>query len=157
MKMRVLPLSHGELSRRIGTMSGQQTPPEHIFKLLNQHKISPTRQRIKIAQVLLMSYTHKSADQILDEVNKERAYVSKATVYNTLNLFVEKGLINEVVIDPTKVFYDSNTAPHHHFYNEETGYLEDIPLEKVTVAELPTPPEGTRVESVEVVIRVKTS
>jgi Fur family iron response transcriptional regulator len=104
-----------------------------------------------------MSYTHKSADQILDEVNKERAYVSKATVYNTLNLFVEKGLINEVVIDPTKVFYDSNTAPHHHFYNEETGYLEDIPLEKVTVAELPTPPEGTRVESVEVVIRVKTS
>ena len=153
--MRVFPLSHGELTRRIGSMGGVSTPPEHIFKLLNEYKISPTRQRIKIAQVLLMGNTHRSADQILEEVNKERAYVSKATVYNTLNLFVKKGLVKEVVIDPTKVYYDSNTEPHHHFYNEADGELEDIALDKVTVAEIPTPPDGTEVDRVEVVIRVR--
>ena len=153
--MRVLPFSHGELTSRITGIGGPQAAPEQIFSLLNKYKISPTRQRIKIAQVLLTCHTHKSADQILEEVNRERAYVSKATVYNTLNLFVKKGLVKEVVIDPSKVFYDSNTSQHHHFYNEENGELHDVDLDKITVAKLPEPPEGTEVQCVEVVVRVR--
>ncbi|HWQ94469.1 MAG TPA: transcriptional repressor, partial [Gammaproteobacteria bacterium] len=81
--------------------------------------------------------------------------VSKATVYNTLALFVEHGLLREVIVDPSKIVYDSNLSAHHHFYNIDTGLLQDIPSEQVTVANLSTLPEGTAAAGIEVIIRVR--
>ena len=66
-------------------------------------------------------HEHLSADQVLAIVNQRHPETSRATVYNTLNLFVEKKLIREVIVDPSRVFYDPNTAPHYHLYDVDTG------------------------------------
>jgi len=128
-----------------------------IIQILREHHISPTIQRIEIAQILLSKMQHLSAEQVLAVVNVEKPKVSKATVYNTLGLFARKGLIKELIIDPTKVFYDSNTAEHHHFYNVDTHELFDISAEEVNVASLPSLPQGTEADGVDVIIRIRSS
>jgi Fur family transcriptional regulator, iron response regulator len=87
----------------------------NLANVLRGHGIGPTHQRIEIAHALFSRCAHLSADQILAIVNERNAETSKATVYNTLNLFLEKKLIREVIVDPRKVFYDPTTTPHHHF------------------------------------------
>lgn len=123
--------------------------------LLQARGIKPTQQRIQIAEVLFARPQHLSADQILECVNERNGQVSKATVYNTLGLFLRYGLIREVIIDPSKVFYDSTTHPHHHIYNVDTGMLTDLPLDAVDIRELPEPPAGTVIDGIEVVVRVR--
>jgi Fur family iron response transcriptional regulator len=76
-------------------------------------------------------------------------------VYNTLGLLAEKGLVREVIADPTKVFYDPNTAPHHHFYDVSTGELRDIDASQVQVSGLPPIPEGAVLEGVDVIVRYR--
>ena len=131
------------------------SPREAIPDLLRQHGISPTHQRIQIAHALLSRHEHMSADQILAVVNSRHSESSKATVYNTLRLFLEKNLIREVIVDPSKVFYDPNTSPHHHFYNQVTGELTDIPADSLLVSGLPTPPEGMETDSIDVIVRIR--
>ncbi|MDD3517459.1 MAG: Fur family transcriptional regulator [Chromatiales bacterium] len=126
-----------------------------IVALLRAHGITPTYQRVQIAQFLFERDQHLSADQVLESVNARHAGVSKATVYNTLGLFADKGLIREVIADPARVFYDSNTHPHHHIFDMDRGTLQDIPATDVTVGTLPTLPEGMVVEGVDVIIRVR--
>ena len=128
---------------------------EQIEQALEDHTIRPTSQRVDIAKVLLAKPQHLSAEQVLAQVNTENHLVSKATVYNTLNLFVDKGLIKQVIIDSRYVFYDSNTEPHHHFYNEDTGLLHDIDNETMLVNEVPNLPKNTIQSGIDVVIRVK--
>lgn len=128
-----------------------------ILSLLEQHGILPTPQRIEVAEVLLERPQHLSAEQLIERLKQAGSGVSKATVYNTLNLFGERGLVRELMVDPERKFYDSTTRPHHHFYNVDTGELVDIPDEQVRFADLPALPEGTESESVEVLIRVRTS
>ena len=117
--------------------------------------ITPTRQRVEIAQVLFARCAHWSADQVLSAVNAREALTSKATVYNTLNLFVRKKLVREVLVDPDRVFYDPNTVPHHHFYNINTGEISDIPSEHIAFAHLPDPPGGMVSDGVDVVVRIR--
>ncbi|HYW76412.1 MAG TPA: Fur family transcriptional regulator [Gammaproteobacteria bacterium] len=126
-----------------------------LAKRLQSAGIGPTSQRLRIAEVLLSTPRHLSADQVLAEVNHTAAAVSKATVYNTLRLFSERGLVREIVVNPDRVFYDSSPTPHHHFYNADTGELTDIPAETVTVSGLPPSPEGTEPEQVEVIVRIR--
>ncbi len=126
-----------------------------VVELLRSHKITPTQQRIEIAQILFSKPQHLSAEQVLSLVNQQHPVVSKATIYNTLGLFTEQGLIREVNIDSTKVVYDSNTLPHHHFYNLDTGQLTDIESRNVRIGQLPSLPEGTVAEGVEVIIRIR--
>lgn len=126
-----------------------------IIDLLRSHDISPTHQRVEIARVLLSRQQHLSAEQVLVKVNEAQSVVSKATVYNTLGLFARKGLIKEVIVDPTKVFYDPNTRPHHHFYNVDTGTLMDIEASEVSLERLPNAPEGMEADGVEVIIRLR--
>ena len=126
-----------------------------ILSLLEQHGILPTPQRIEVAEILLERPQHLSAEQILERLKQTGSRVSKATVYNTLNLFGERGLVRELMVDPERKFYDSTTRAHHHFYNVDTGELVDIPDEQVRFADLPLLPEGTESESVEVLIRVR--
>jgi len=126
-----------------------------IVRRLKDHGINPTAQRIEIAQVLLARFTHMSADEVFQIVNKTEPRVSKATVYNTLGLFADKGLVREVIVDPSKIFYDSNVGPHHHLYNVTTGELRDIDQQHMQVVGLPPLPPGTTVEGMEVVVRVR--
>jgi len=128
---------------------------EQIGQVLKNHTIRPTSQRIDIARVLLAKPQHLSADQVFSLVNTNDELVSKATVYNTLNLFADKGLINQVVVDSRYIFYDSNTESHHHFYNEDTGLLQDIDDEEMLVKEIPGLPKNTVQTGIDVVIRVK--
>jgi Fur family iron response transcriptional regulator len=126
-----------------------------VANLLEEHGILPTAQRVDIAAVMLSRRQHLSAEQVLVEARARGACVSKATVYNTLGLFAQKGLIREVIVDPAKVFYDSNNAPHFHFYNTDTGVLSDIDPEGIRVENLPRLPSGTTVERVDVIVRVR--
>lgn len=128
---------------------------EAIKERLRNHGIIPTHQRIEIASLLFERPQHLSADQVLARVNKRHALVSKATVYNTLGLFARLGLVREVVVDPSRLFYDSNLSHHHHMLNVETGELIDIEALDVPLPSLPELPEGTRLEGVDVVIRVR--
>lgn len=128
---------------------------EQVRVLMRQHHISPTQQRVEIARVLFARPQHLSAEQVLSLVNDGQALVSKATVYNTLGLFARKGLIREVIVDPTKVFYDPTIVPHHHFYNVDNGTLMDIPADAVALGELPQLPANTVAEGVDVIIRVR--
>jgi len=92
---------------------------------------------------------------VLELVKQTGHAVSKATVYNTLGLFAAKGIVREVNVDPTRVFYDTNNTLHHHFYNVDTGDLSDIGADCVPVDQLPAVPPGTVVDGVEVIIRIR--
>ncbi len=130
---------------------------EGLAGLLRERDINPTAQRLEIARLLLYRRTHLTADEVFRLVNRDNTHVSKATVYNTLGIFADKRLVREVVINPDRVVYDSNTAPHHHFYNTETGELFDIEEHSMSVAGLPPLPQGTEVEGVEVIVRLRPS
>jgi Fur family iron response transcriptional regulator len=90
-------------------------------------------------------------------VNERHSETSKATVYNTLNLFLDKKLIREVIVDPNKVFYDPNTEPHYHLYDLQSGRLTDIDAADVRVTGLPSLPSGMVTEGMDIIIRVRPS
>jgi Fur family iron response transcriptional regulator len=128
---------------------------DNMAELLRAHDINPTHQRIEIAYALFSRQEHLSADQIMTIVNDRHAETSKATVYNTLNLFLEKGLIREVIVDPSKVFYDPNTGPHHHLYEVDSGRLTDIKADDVRIEGLPELPKGVETVGIDLIVRVK--
>ena len=130
---------------------------ERMAAALCGHGITPTRQRLEIAQVLFTRCEHLCAEQVLASVNERQAKTSKATVYNTLNLFVEKKLIREVIVDPARVFYDPNTIPHHHFYNVDSGELSDIDAGEIAVTRLPALPSGMVTDGVDIIVRIRTA
>jgi len=136
-------------------MNRQALSREKVAGLLRQHGITPTHQRIEIAHALFARGEHLSADRILALVNARHAETSKATVYNTLKLFLEKKLIRELIIDPAKVVYDPNTVAHHHFYDVVTGKLTDVPADDIRVSGLPPLPKGTVAEGVDIIIRTR--
>jgi Fur family transcriptional regulator, iron response regulator len=126
-----------------------------VSALMQEHGITPTLQRVEIAQILFAKPQHLSAEDVLTMVNRTAIHVSKATVYNTLGLFAKEGIIREVIVDPSKVFYDPTTVPHHHFYNVDTGCLTDIDAGTVVLERLPELPQGTTAAEVEVIIRIR--
>jgi len=136
-------------------MDIQPITREVVAGRLRAHGIAPTHQRIEVAYVLLERCEHLSADRILALVNARHAEVSKATVYNALRLFLEKGLIRELIVDPAKVFYDPNTEPHHHFYDVVTGELTDIPGDAVRIEGLPPLPPDKVAAGIDVIVRTR--
>lgn len=130
---------------------------DNLAAVLRGHGINPTHQRIEIAHAIFSCGGHLSADQILALVNDRAAQTSKATVYNTLNLFLEKHLLREVIVDPSKVFYDPNTDPHHHFYNLDTGALTDIDARDIRVTGLPRLPRGMTTAGADIIVRIRST
>ncbi len=122
---------------------------------LREHGVRPTPQRIEIGRLLLAEPCHLSADQLLARLRAAGSGISKATVYNTLKLFARRGIVREVAVDPVRLFYDSTTTPHHHFYNEDTGELVDIEPGELTIHGCPQPPDGTDATAMELVIRLR--
>ncbi len=117
--------------------------------------IKPTAQRVEIARVLLSHPQHISADQLLARLQAVGHDCSRATVYNTLGLFQRRGLVREVVVDPTRVFFDSTPGPHHHFYNVDTGEISDIEESAVSLSSLPELPEGTVLDGTDIIVRIR--
>jgi Fur family transcriptional regulator, iron response regulator len=116
-------------------ISGPDTATDRARLILEQHGIRPTAQRLRVAEILLTAPRHLTAEQILASVRENAAsHVSKATVYNTLNLFVGEGLAREIHADPERCVYDSTMAPHHHFQNVDTGEMIDIRPEDLAFA-----------------------
>ncbi len=128
---------------------------DRLAELLRAHRITPTAQRLKLARILLARPRHLCAERLLYLANLEDLAVSKATVYNTLGLFAQRGLVREVVVDPAKVFYDSNPTEHYHFYDVSTGELTDIDRERIEIGDIPDLPPGAQVEGVDVIVRIR--
>ena len=130
---------------------------ESISKLLTEHGLQVTAQRLDIAEYVLSKPQHVSADQILAAMRQHGSRVSKATVYNTMNLFSERGLVRTVEVDPERQYYDSTCEPHHHFYNVDTGELSDIPAGQVRLTLNTDLPKGTEQHGVDIVIRIRSA
>lgn len=114
-----------------------------------------TLQRLAIGQAMLSAPVHLTADQVLARVRAQMPEVSRATVYNTLKLFVDRGLARELVIDAERVVFDSNVEPHHHLYEIESGQLTDVSAADLKVVGSPSLPADVDLESIEVVLRVR--
>ncbi len=125
-----------------------------VVSMLQHFKISPTRQRVEIAEFLFQRPQHLSAEKILDGVTRDGNRVSRATVYNTMGLFASKGVVREVLIDRERVFYDSNTEAHQHLYNVDTGELSDVFDAEVNMVTEPELPDGVRIISTDIVYKV---
>ena len=130
---------------------------DEITELLVRRGVFPTAQRVDVAQVILVRPQHLSAEQIIAALRNNGSRVSKATVYNTINLFCERGLLKTVDVDPTRQFYDSSTEAHHHFYNVDTGELTDIPVGAIRLNVDTALPPGTEPAGVDVVVRVRSA
>lgn len=128
---------------------------DNLDQRLLSHGVRPTAQRLRIASLLLGRPQHLSAEQVLAGLRNQGMRVSKATIYNTLNLFSRHGIIREMAVDSARLVYDSTTGVHHHFYNVDTGELTDIDAAQVELRKLPPLPEGTEAASVELLIRIR--
>lgn len=120
--------------------------------------IRPTRQRIALSQLLWKEdgHRHVTAEELHRQALDEGLRLSLATVYNTLNQFSESGLLRRITLAEARTYFCTNTAEHHHFYNEDTGELTDIPGPAPHMANLPPAPDGCVVASVDVVVRLRT-
>lgn len=131
-------------------------PYTAVLDRLRNAGLRPTRQRLALARLLFDGRErHVTAEQLHAEAEASAAKVSLATVYNTLHQFVDAGLLREVVAEPGRSYFDTNIEDHHHFYYLDGGMLEDIPAHQVAVSALPATPEGTEVDRVDVVVRLR--
>jgi Fur family transcriptional regulator, iron response regulator len=97
-----------------------------VAQILDEHGIQPSAQRVAVAEYVLQTTDHPSADTVWARVRQRFPMISRATVYNTLNLFVEKKLLRELHLSPDSVVFDPNMERHHHLIDDETGRIHDI-------------------------------
>ena len=107
-----------------------------IETILRERGIQPSAQRVAVAEYVLSTTEHPSADLVWKRVRERFPWISRATVYNTLHLFVEKGLLQRLTIAEDSVVFDPITGTHHHFIDEETGAIHDVPWERVQVCNI---------------------
>jgi Fur family iron response transcriptional regulator len=129
----------------------------NVAELLRINAISLTLQRLAIAQVLLTRPVHLTADQVLTLSRETIPEISRATVYNTLNLLQKKGLIGELNVASGRVVYDSNIKPHFHIYNVDTGEMSDILEGELKVSGAPNLPNGVVLDSIDLIVRVRST
>lgn len=122
--------------------------------ILKGHGINPSAQRVAVAQYVLHTDQHPSADEVWSRARKRFPQLSRATVYNTLNLFVEKGLLRQFVLTEGRVIFDPKTDDHHHFIDEDSGKIHDVPWDAVKVSKVSTL-DGFEVREYQVVMRGK--
>ena len=132
--------------------------PQHprLQALLQAAGLRPTRQRLALAGALFDGCPrHVTAEQVHAAMRVKRSKVSLATVYNALHRFTEAGLLREVVIDSNRIYFDTNIDMHHHFFDQATGLLHDIPAKAVHISRLPNLPRGRQLDRVDVIIRLR--
>ena len=132
-----------------------ETTEKRIIAMLREAGLRPTRQRIALATLLFSGGDrHVTAEELHKEAMARGLSISLATVYNTLNQFTRARLLREVIADGAKTFYDTNMTEHHHFYAEKEGRLVDIPGDQLSIASLPPPPEGARIDRIDIIVRL---
>lgn len=133
------------------------TPTRIATDWLGRAGLRPTRQRLALAELLVGDgqHRHVTAESLFEAARARRASVSLATVYNTLRAFCEAGLIQEVTVDGSRSYFDTNTREHPHFYWEDEGKLTDAPSDQLVIARVPDAPPGAEIASVDVVIRLR--
>jgi Fur family iron response transcriptional regulator len=114
--------------------------------------VQPSAQRLAIAEHVLHTDRHPSADEVLAAVRRRLPTLSRATVYNTLNLFVQKGLLRQLVLAEGRTVFDPKTGRHHHFIDEATGRIHDVPWEALRVSHVDRL-AGLEVREYQVVLR----
>lgn len=131
-------------------------PFSHALDRLRDAGLRPTRQRLALAKLLFDGCDrHITAEQLHSEALSGNIRVSLATVYNTLHQFTTAGLLREIVVDAGRSYFDTNTSCHHHFFDDASGILSDVPVGQLEVTGMPIPPAGSEVESVNVVVRIR--
>ena len=127
-----------------------------VLEKLKTASLRPTRQRLALAKLLLETDDrHVTAEQLHCEASRSGIKVSLATVYNTLHQYTKADLLREVVVESGRAYFDTNTSDHHHIFHQDTGKLCDIPDEAICALGLPDAPEGTEIDRVEIILRVK--
>ena len=127
----------------------------NIEHLLKDNKITPTKQRLEIAELVFAKDQHFTAVQLIEQVRDNELPISQATVYNTLCLFESTGLLKTIDLQNDCKFYDTNLHSHHHIYNTSTNVLTDISNDKIEFSKMPNIPAHLELEQTEVLIKVK--
>ena len=123
---------------------------------LREVGLRPTRQRMALSKLLFDNGDrHVTAEQLHAQAMDTGVRVSLATIYNTLHQCTEAGLLREVVVEPGRSYFDTNTSDHHHFLFEESGELKDIPSDDLVVSRIPDPPKGASVDRIDVTVRLR--
>lgn len=135
----------------------KQTSDQVSQSWLNSADVRPTRQRLDLARLLVGDgqNRHVCAESLHEAAVQQELSVSLATVYNTLRLFSDAGLLNEITVDGHKSYFDTRTDDHPHFYWEDSAELTDAPKESVRFESLPEAPAGAEIARVDVVIRLR--
>lgn len=154
-------LKSGRRRLQDGVMNPSHDPGRRPFAaaqdLLRGAGLRPTRQRLHLARLLFDGRArHLTAEMLAEEAASAGATLSLGTVYNALNAFAAAGLLREVAVDGARTWFDTHTAPHHHFV-DAAGRLADIPPGEVEIARLPAPPEGQAIAAVEIVVRLRSA
>ncbi|MEX1036325.1 MAG: iron response transcriptional regulator IrrA [Sneathiella sp.] len=126
-----------------------------LEKKLRDAQLRPTKQRLALARLLYSrGNRHITAERLHSEAMDAGVAISLATIYNNLHQFTASGLLREVVVDSSRSYFDTNITPHHHFFHEQSGTLEDIAKNDLKVDNIPSLPQGTEISSVDVIVRI---
>ncbi len=110
---------------------------EDLKKQLEKHNINPSYHRLKILHYLMKHRIHPTVDRIYKDLSKEIPTLSKTTIYTTLKLFIEKGIVRELFVDENEMRYEYADTPHGHFRCIKCGKIYDVeitvPLNKDTI------------------------
>ncbi len=141
-------------------MQTKRVTPTRAYCTLIRRKLAaagvrPTRQRVDLGRAIFgAGDRHFTAEMIFHETRSIRFAPTLGTIYNTLNEFARSGLLREIAIYDSKLWYDTKTGPHFHYYSEDTEELSDIPEESLPEFSIPAP-EGTRIAAIDVIVRLK--
>ena len=123
-----------------------------VERLLREHGIQASPQRVAVGEVALFTESHPTAEEVSKRARAKQPWLSRATVYNTLNLFVRKGLLRTFQLGEGPVVYDPKMSAHHHFIEERSGRIHDVPWEAVKVDAVGDL-KGLRISEVQVILR----
>ena len=127
-----------------------------VIERLKTAGLRVTKQRVSLARLLFSGEDrHVAAESFHQEATSAGIRVSLATVYNTLHQFTSVGLLRQLIVDGSKIYFDTNTSDHHHFYYADEARLVDIPADTIRVDGLPQTPDGQEVERVDVIVRLR--
>ena len=127
-----------------------------IQKKIKSSGLRLTYQRIKIAEALFIGpHKHFTAEHIHEIIKKKKLNISLATIYNTLRDFTQKNLLNEIILESGRNWYDTCLEEHHHFYNPKTNEFIDIKKNDISLSKCPIPPDGFKIKKFDVIIEIE--
>ena len=139
-----------------GNCVANDSASQVLISKLRNAGLRPTKQRTALAELLFRKGNrHVSAEDLFEEAKHAKIEISLATVYNALNQFSNAGLLRTISIDSNRVYFDTKTGNHHHFFLEESSELVDMPEGYIRVENLPDVPTGTEISSIDVIVRVR--